>query len=135
MAPTAALSVTSQTCVAMPGALSTVSFSASALRSTAKTRAPSSTKRAVVARPLPQPGPTQPAPVTIAILSLSREPIAAARVPVEGGRGLDHDGREHSMAKTPLGKLRPASIGMLELPRLEPAILAGFRALGDLTGT
>src|SRR5438067_13115381 len=94
MAPTAALSVTSQTCVAMPGALSTVSFSASALRSTAKTRAPSSTKRAVVARPLPQPGPTQPAPVTIAILSLSCEPIAAARIPVEGGRGLDHDGRE-----------------------------------------
>ena len=39
------------------------------------------------------------------------------------------------MAKTPLGKLKPAAIGMLELPRLDPQILAGFRALGDLTGT
>jgi 4-hydroxy-4-methyl-2-oxoglutarate aldolase len=39
------------------------------------------------------------------------------------------------MAKTPLGKLRPAAIGMLELPRLAPGVLEGFRALGDLTGT
>ena len=39
------------------------------------------------------------------------------------------------MAKTPLGKLKPAAIGMLELPRLEAEILAGFRELGDLTGT
>src|SRR4051812_22231535 len=39
------------------------------------------------------------------------------------------------MAKTPLGKLQPAAIGMLELPRLAPQILAGFRELGDLTGT
>ena len=39
------------------------------------------------------------------------------------------------MAKTPLGKLKPAAIGMLELPRLDPQILAGFRALGDLSGT
>jgi regulator of RNase E activity RraA len=39
------------------------------------------------------------------------------------------------MAKTPLGKLEPAAIGMLELPRLAPQILAGFRELGDLTGT
>jgi regulator of RNase E activity RraA len=39
------------------------------------------------------------------------------------------------MAKTPLGKLKPAAIGMLELPRLDPQILAGFRELGDLTGT
>src|SRR5919109_3381978 len=39
------------------------------------------------------------------------------------------------MAKTPLGKLKPAAIGMTELPRLEAKILEGFRALGDLTGT
>jgi 4-hydroxy-4-methyl-2-oxoglutarate aldolase len=39
------------------------------------------------------------------------------------------------MAKTPLGKLPPAAIGMMELPRLEARILAGFRELGDLTGT
>ena len=39
------------------------------------------------------------------------------------------------MAKTPLGKLKAAAIGMLELPRLEPQILVGFRELGDLTGT
>ena len=39
------------------------------------------------------------------------------------------------MAKTPLGKLRPAAIGLLEMPRLEQAVLEGFRALGDLTGT
>jgi 4-hydroxy-4-methyl-2-oxoglutarate aldolase len=39
------------------------------------------------------------------------------------------------MAKTPLGRLDARAFGMLELPRLEPAILDGFRALGDLTGT
>ena len=39
------------------------------------------------------------------------------------------------MAKTPLGKLQPAAIGMMELPRLAARILAGFRELGDLTGT
>ena len=38
------------------------------------------------------------------------------------------------MAKTPLGKLKAAAIGMLELPRLEAQILVGFRALGALTG-
>ena len=39
------------------------------------------------------------------------------------------------MAKAPLGKLKPAAIGMMELPRLEASIVEGFRALGDLTGT
>jgi 4-hydroxy-4-methyl-2-oxoglutarate aldolase len=39
------------------------------------------------------------------------------------------------MAKTPLGRLDPSAFGMLELPRLEAGVLAGFRALGDLTGT
>src|SRR5205823_1361367 len=77
---TASLLVTSQICVARPGARSSVSFSARSSRSTAKTLAPSSAKRTVVARPLPQPGPTEPAPLTIAILSLSREPIEALRI-------------------------------------------------------
>ncbi|HYN11951.1 MAG TPA: RraA family protein [Burkholderiales bacterium] len=39
------------------------------------------------------------------------------------------------MAKQLLGKLSAAAVGMLELPRLAPEILEGFRALGDLTGT
>src|SRR5438067_2006178 len=39
------------------------------------------------------------------------------------------------MAKTPLGKLKAAAIGMMELPRLDAKILAGFGALGDLSGT
>jgi 4-hydroxy-4-methyl-2-oxoglutarate aldolase len=39
------------------------------------------------------------------------------------------------MAKNPLGKLKPAAIGMMELPRLEANILEGFRGLDDLTGT
>ena len=39
------------------------------------------------------------------------------------------------MAKTLLGKLKPAAVGMLELPRLPKEVLEGFRALGDLTGT
>lgn len=37
-------------------------------------------------------------------------------------------------AKEPLGKLPAAAFGTLELPRLDPAIIAGFKALGDLTG-
>ena len=39
------------------------------------------------------------------------------------------------MSKTPLGRLDPAAFGSLEIPRLERAVLEGFRALGDLTGT
>lgn len=39
------------------------------------------------------------------------------------------------MGKTLLGKLAPQAVGMLELPRLPPQVLEGFRALGDLTGT
>jgi len=39
------------------------------------------------------------------------------------------------MAKAPLGKLKPAAIGMVELPRLAASIIEGFRALEDLTGT
>ena len=39
------------------------------------------------------------------------------------------------MAKSPLGKLKPVAIGMMELPRLGASILEGYRALGDLSGT
>ena len=39
------------------------------------------------------------------------------------------------MAKTLLGRLDSRAFGLLELPRLDAAILDGFRALGDLTGT
>jgi regulator of RNase E activity RraA len=39
------------------------------------------------------------------------------------------------MAKTPLGKLKPTSIGLMELPRLDAKVIEAFRALGDLTGT
>jgi regulator of RNase E activity RraA len=39
------------------------------------------------------------------------------------------------MGKTLLGKLAPAAVGMLELPRLPREVIEGFRALGDLTGT
>src|SRR3954465_15168781 len=61
----------------MPGAFATVSSMLRTSRSTANTCAPSSTKRMVVARPLPQPGPTEPAPAISATLPLSREPIEA----------------------------------------------------------
>src|SRR3954463_8290709 len=80
IAATALPSVTSHECVAMPGALATVSSMLLASRSTAKTLAPSSTNRMVVARPLPQPGPTEPAPGMGATLPLSREAIEPPRV-------------------------------------------------------
>ncbi len=37
-------------------------------------------------------------------------------------------------ARQTLGKLPASAFGMLELPRLPPALLDAFRALGDLTG-
>src|SRR5436190_1272111 len=39
------------------------------------------------------------------------------------------------MVKTPLGKLKPAAIGTMQFERLPAAVIEGFRALGDLTGT
>ena len=39
------------------------------------------------------------------------------------------------MGKRLLGKLAPAAVGMMELPRLGRDVVEGFRALGDLTGT
>jgi regulator of RNase E activity RraA len=38
------------------------------------------------------------------------------------------------MPKQPLGKLPATAFGMLAIPRLAPEIIAGFKALGDLTG-
>src|SRR5207249_3615091 len=58
-----------------------------------------------------------------------------SRFRLEGRGGLGHYGRNHFMAKAPLGKLKPTAIGMTEPPRLDAGILAGFRSLGDLTGT
>src|SRR5262245_35647153 len=50
----------------------TVSSAAAPLRSTQNTCAPSRAKVTAVALPLPQPGPIEPAPTTIAVLPLSR---------------------------------------------------------------
>jgi hypothetical protein len=50
----------------------TVSSAAAVLRSTQNTCAPSRANVTAVALPLPQPGPIEPAPTTIAVLSLSR---------------------------------------------------------------
>src|SRR5438132_2767732 len=50
----------------------TVSSAAAEFRSTQNTCAPSRAKVTAVALPLPQPGPIEPAPTTIAVLSLSR---------------------------------------------------------------
>ena len=37
-------------------------------------------------------------------------------------------------SKQPIGKLKPEAFGMVEIPRLPPEVIAGFKALGDLTG-
>jgi len=67
MVATESLLVTSQPAVAsVPPAAAmrcAVSTRRSASRSVPKTCAPSSAKRTAMARPLPQPGPTEPAPV------------------------------------------------------------------------
>src|SRR4030081_2148136 len=52
--------------------MSTVSCAALPWRSTQNTCAPSRAKVTAVALPLPQPGPIEPAPTTIAVLPLSR---------------------------------------------------------------
>src|SRR5579872_3523009 len=52
--------------------IAAVSPAAAALRSTQKTSAPSRAKVTAVALPLPQPGPIEPAPTTIATLPFSR---------------------------------------------------------------
>src|SRR5215467_11800678 len=55
----------------------TVSSADAALRSTQNTCAPSRAKVTAVALPLPQPGPIEPAPTTIATLPLSRSILAS----------------------------------------------------------
>src|SRR6476661_4194022 len=55
-----------------PVMILTVSSAAAALRSTQNTCAPSRAKVTAVALPLPQPGPIEPAPTTIAVFPLSR---------------------------------------------------------------
>src|ERR1700753_1728993 len=55
-----------------PAMIFPVSPAAAALRSTQNTCAPSRAKVTAVALPLPQPGPIEPAPTTIAVLPLSR---------------------------------------------------------------
>src|SRR5688572_6031076 len=55
-----------------PRMISTVSRAAPSFTSTQKTRAPSRAKSTAVALPLPQPGPTEPAPITSAVLPASR---------------------------------------------------------------
>src|SRR6266478_3716246 len=52
--------------------MAAVSSAAAPLRSTQSTCAPSRAKVTAVALPLPQPGPIEPAPTTIAVLPLSR---------------------------------------------------------------
>jgi len=39
-----------------------------------------------------------------------------------------------TIKKEPLGKLPASAFGMMEIPRLSPEIIAGFRGLDDLTG-
>src|SRR5262252_6435080 len=71
----AALETSAVNAVALPPSLVmilTVSSAAAALRSTQNTCAPSRAKVTAVALPLPQPGPIEPAPTTIATLPLSR---------------------------------------------------------------
>src|SRR5216117_2831560 len=70
----------------------TVSSARSLSWSTHRTRAPSRAKRMAAALPLPRPGPRDPAPVTIAILPVSRSLIASVRpplpwIPSGGARG------------------------------------------------
>src|SRR5215469_7176750 len=55
-----------------PAMILAVSSAAAGLRSTQNTCAPSRAKVTAVALPLPQPGPIEPAPTTIATLPLSR---------------------------------------------------------------
>src|SRR5438876_4451157 len=70
----------------------TVSSARSLSWSTHRTRAPSRAKRMAAALPLPRPGPRDPAPVTIAILPVSRSLMASlrpprGRIPSGGARG------------------------------------------------
>src|SRR5260221_10019540 len=127
IAATALPSVTSQRCVRISAfAAFSVSTSRSAWRSTAKIFAPSSAKRATVARPLPQPGPTEPAPVTMATLPLSLEPIEPCRV-------VDEQRLPLRLTRRDLGEVvgHHAVVGNLFQVRVWP-IGAPYRLLGKL---
>src|ERR1700756_4588227 len=64
-----------------PVMIFTVSSAAAPLRSTQNNCAPSRAKVTAVALPLPQPGPIEPAPTTIATLPLSRSIKSTPRPP------------------------------------------------------
>src|SRR5437660_723919 len=59
----------------------TVSSAAARLRSTQNTLAPSRAKVTAVHLPLPQPGPLEPAPTTIATLSFNLPAMSATAIP------------------------------------------------------
>src|ERR1700675_1422455 len=87
LAPTCVSSRTSQTCVAISPSLppaAAVSVIASGFLSTAKTFAPSRANSTAAARPLPQPGPMQPAPVISATFPSTRPVIKRFRQPFIG---------------------------------------------------
>ena len=114
MALTAALSVTSHSCttISPPTAftLSTVSAVLAGSRSTANTLAPSSAKRTHVARPLPQPGPTLPAPVMMAMRSCRRPGMSCSFLfeAVEAARIVDQHGLQGRAAARSRPRDRPA---------------------------
>src|SRR5258708_31509067 len=96
MARTAALSVTSQPCVATVPPVSRIRSKVSAIAaaslSTANTLAPSSANSTAAARPLPQPGPTEPAPVITATLPSSLPAMRSSpRSDVKPSRIVDQD--------------------------------------------
>src|SRR5271165_2262692 len=63
-----------------PWMIAAVSSAAASARSTHATRAPSRAKATAAAFPLPQPGPDDPAPKTIAVLSFSRSAMTVSCV-------------------------------------------------------
>src|SRR6516162_3259310 len=91
----------------------TVSFAASSLISAHNTFAPSRANKTAVGFPLPQPGPTDPAPTTRAILSCKRPTIILLQIlpPVYvGGRPRGPDPFLAPFAKTS----DPASMSVAE---------------------
>ncbi len=95
MALTWLSSVTSASCATAsppsPAMMSTVSRAAASLRSTQKTRAPSRAKVTAVHLPLPQPGPLEPAPTTIATRSFNLPAIARVSRPPLPSWTVAHD--------------------------------------------
>src|SRR6516164_7490249 len=69
-----------------PAMIRAVSSAAAAFRSTQNTCAPSRAKVTAAALPLPQPGPIEPAPTTIAVFPASRPTKASPSFVEIGGR-------------------------------------------------